>query len=74
MLNNSAALLQTAWKERKSGSRFVCWNNIVMLCSLGLQSPKLPSREAKEIHLSQGSVLQSIGYFMVLARYDANHE
>ena len=34
-----------------------------MLCSLGLQSPRLPSREAKGIHLSQGSVLQSIGNY-----------
>ena len=32
------------------------WNNIVMSCGLGLHSPRLPSREAKGIHLSHGSV------------------
>ena len=31
-----------------------------MLCDLGLQSPGLPSREAKRFNLTEGSVLLSL--------------
>ena len=48
---------------------FLSWNNIVMLCGLRLQTPRLPSREAKGIHLSQRSVLLSLLSFEALV-YD----
>ena len=37
--------------------RVLSWNNVVVLCGLGLQSPRLASREAKGIQFSQGNVL-----------------
>ena len=46
------------WERRKE--RVFKWNNFVVLCSSGLQSPKSASSEAKGIHLSQKSVLLSV--------------
>ena len=60
MLKRSAALSQTTWKEEREG---FSWNNIVVLCALGLQPLRLLSREARGIRLSRGTVLVS---FLIL--------
>ena len=39
------------------------WNNIVVLSGLGMESLRLPSREAEGINLSQGSVSSSTSSF-----------
>ena len=43
----------TDYKEKGKSGVF-SWNDIVVFCGLGLQWPKLPSREVKGIHLSPG--------------------
>ena len=49
-------LSQTTRRERRVFSR----NKIVMRCCLGLQSSRLPSREANGIHHSLGNVSVSL--------------
>ena len=52
------------FSERRK-ERVFNWNNFVVLCSSGLQSPKSASSEAKGIHLSQESVLLSVFHVLL---------
>ena len=45
---------------------------VVILCGLGMQSPRMSSRETEGSHLSQRSVSLSL-FWWQNARYDASH-
>ena len=56
MLESSAGVSRATQKEGKSGV-LVGIAGGVQLCGLGLQSPRLPSSEAKGIYRSHESIL-----------------